>query len=410
MTYAQTAVKVEELRLPGLDGMLPGGNVKARKKVTLDYLMDAGEKVVEKYYSYVEEEYSNDQKEVLKAYYSMYSEVETILLRDVVFDERDLRDYIEIKSDLDLDERRTKVLGLYTGCLLELLTGRNEAAGLSTNIYLNGHGRKFSYLFSHARKTDKLFINNFKGRHVCYNVGSYGGYVNSMIIVNGEGVRAGDSSGKKGGNVGLCLVVNQEGISPGGGVAFQGGNVNLLILANNKGCFAGDYFLEYSYGGSFGLVLQDSNEGQDILHASSGIHANVGLFVAANNKTNHNACRPNQNEKGVVKKLVFYNNIGESHDRDNPNISPENMVRGERNIRDYVEEIVKGEAAAEEYEQIMQQYSLRKIIHLAESVTKDSSDKEIGEVAGQIYSIYESIKPKLEELKQDAIRTTNSKS
>jgi len=407
MTYAQptqTAVKVEELRLPGLDGMLPGGKVKGRDKAALECLVETYNKVSDKYRRKLEI-VTVKSKDV---YSEMYDEVKDRLLNKVEFNEDDLKGFIFMRSDQKhLQECESWALGLYSGCLLELLTERNEAAGLPTDFYFNGGGRTLNHLFSNARKAGNIFVNNVKGEYLCSDLGTSGGYAPFVIVANSTGSHVGENCFKGGGKGGLIMIVNHIGydvgmkIGSGEGHDSKGGDINLVILANNKkstscGAMVGQY------NSHIGLILVENNEGVGTGRSISQRFSSTGLVLVAKNrgayigyeigKFNDPLGIYKETQAGFIGKLVFYENKGK------------NLARLAS-----AEKIFDDPESREEYENAMQEYKLKEILDLVNTVTKKTSESDIQKIAEQINSIYKTIEPQLEELKQDAIRAnTNS--
>ncbi len=396
MTYAQSIVKLEDIRLPGLDGMLPGAKVKGREKAVLEYLVEA-EKVIREEYL---DQLKGRDRQIIKTYFQIYEKLKTDLLRDVDFSDRDILTYIDYRVETegqfktDEKDELDAFFGLYTGCLLSILTERNEEAGLPTSVYFDGKGREIPYLFYCAHKVDELIVNNLSGglhligsEATCCAIGGFGGYANHIMVVNSKGVNCLNNVGLKGGKIGTVSVINHDGDSLllsrnlAAGVAKEKGNVGMLLLS---GCNADEAIPGLAKeGGSIGMVLATHQKSSDFAQGLGRTHSNVGLAVMDEVDCNYfggvdpkNQYRTDAN----VKKLLVSNS---------PKITDLSYA---------AEEIILKDESPERWDEIMQEYNIAQLIKQLTSVTKDSSKEEIMEVASQIKAIYELTKPKLDKL------------
>ncbi len=418
----QTAVKVEELRLPGLDGMLPGAEVKGREKTALQYLVEVGNLVVNEY----KHETGNpldphDFGNQDALYNKIYKRLEEELLNGVDFKQKDMEDYILIKANRDFDDESI-ILGLYTGCLLHLLTVRNREKGERTVVHLNGEidgkPNTFDYLFLYAKQVDELVVENFEGIYVCGEVASCGGKADLVALIScGDfGVGAGiayngevdrlvvaDCSGdlnslKTGayGKIGSAILIGNFGNDHSDGVgqnlaeegeaglimavgAFdrkpvlpgvgKDGSVD-LIIATGANCSEGynpknagliyleDIILEYQ------LISTNQLMPIEALHLG-----NINTVVASNCKADSVL-----EDKNNVKYLVSHNN-------------------------DTCDIFLRSEAEEKmEYERIRKEYGIGSMLKLANTVMRSASTEEILKLTKKIHEIYESVKPKLKEL------------
>ncbi len=383
----QTAVKVEELRLPGLDGMLPGADVKGREKTALEYLV-AAENVVMKDYHNKEGIMPEDLGPI---YLQIYERVKAELLKNVNFTETDLLDYLEFKLETDGQNKRNGVyesgttLGLYTGCLLSLLTERNEEAGLPTSFYFDGKGKAFPFLFMGAHKVDELIVNNVNGFAIYSALGVNGGYANHIMMVNSTGMISADFIGVKGGNIGTISVINHNGASCvgslAGGIGSDNGNVGMVLLSGCKGDTVVP--IQAERGGKLGLVLVTHHKGDDIARDLGTYEGNVGLAVMnkIEGKDIGLRCHRTKAEtKANVKKLLISN------------------PREHRKPYNEADELVFKDESPERWDEVVQEYNIAQLIKQLTSITKDSTKEEIMEVASQIRAIYELNKPKLDKL------------
>ncbi len=382
--YTQPTVKVEELRMPGLDGMLPGANVKAREKKVLEYLI-AAEKVVRRDYP------NKYYKEFIgQLYPTIYDRVKNDLLRDVEYDEDDLSDYILARSGHNnISDIVDYSLALYTGCLLDLLTERYEAAGKPTTFYFDGRGKEFNYLFMGAQKVDGLIVNNFTGYDLCTSIGTNGGYANNVMLVNCSGGRHGSTMGVDKGNLGVVTVINHH--SDGdyaliGSAAVRSGNAGMLILSGCKGKSGLSGIARDD--GKIGLVLMTHCEFKRASPCMASDGGNIGLFILDEVKTgsvgksNHGTSDFFKYKKIPHVKRIFLSN-------------PPGEIS---TICDVEEELVFKPESPERWDEVVQEYNIAQLIKQLTSITKDSTKEEIMEVASQIRAIYELNKPKLDKL------------
>jgi hypothetical protein len=90
------------------------------------------------------------------------------------FDEKDLADYILAQCNHELNLDSSQTLGMYTGCLLELLTWINRSEGIKAHLHVNGRGNRFPYLFYMTRNADDVIVENFSGNGICEDINEVG--------------------------------------------------------------------------------------------------------------------------------------------------------------------------------------------------------------------------------------------
>ncbi len=349
----QTAVKVEELRMPGLDGMTAGREVRSRDKAALDYLVSAGKKVIAEYspeldcsvpnYSLVE-----DGK---KVYSKMYAKLRDDLLKHTKFDEATLRSYIFMMAERNYGFMEYKALGIYTGCLLSLLTERNRDQSKRTIFCINGKGHEFNYLFNHAHDIDGLIINNLKGSGICDYVATFEGKANYIVLTNVTGYSHLFFVGGKGGEIGLILAANCGISSFGDCTSDKDGRVGAVMLTD-----IGSDLL-------FGALGRDGNVGLFVLKDSMGV-PNSGFELLMN---------------AVVRKVALQNY--EDFKLSNHLITSE-LIRDD----------------PDRYQALSNDYCVERIFGLIKSISENSSEEEMETVGEQIQLIQEDIKPKLDKI------------
>lgn len=320
------------------------------------------------------------------------NKVESFLI-NTEFNEQDLREFISVKSEDILDEDKSRVRGFYTGCLLYLLTKRNRERGRKTIFHINGQGKMFDFLFSHAKMVDEVIVDNFRGNFICSEVGRYkvknksnlvmvvnctgnhiaervgsgeGSYVNSVIVANNKGDHAAAATGSHHGNVGSVIVSNNEGSLAAYNVADCGGKVDYVMVTNNKGYAAADSIA--CVDGKCDLVMIANNEGEfvarSIGHRTDRKLYGVNQVIISNAKGKDPAL-------GVhAKKLVLHKVDGFR------GVSDE----GSSGYHGDVDEIIKVENVSEEY-QIL--------IRLADSMRDMVDYREIQATAAGIDLFYQ---------------------
>ncbi len=463
----QTAVKVEELRLPGIDGMLPGGEVKGRKKKPVEYLVEGADIVLKKY--------RNDYD---KGRSILYKRVED-LLKDVKFEVADLETFVDINIDYKADLYEKAILGSYSGCLLELLTRRNRAEGKETKVYINGNWGRFDDLFYDAEQVDELVVENFKGNNICRNIGTGdNGRVNKLVVNNIDGIGTAENVGGWDGSAGLVVVANSWGKEVASNIGYNKGNVDCYVGVNNggplsahqaggKNGYVGSMFIinhkpaashlairiaseegnaeflmyvnneSHIIGshlaaekGNIGLVAAVKNKGMSIINEPGYKQGHVGLVAILENNGSLAVSEPGK-ENGNVDTILIADSKGyikqgyQEHDLHGRGAKEYFVVEndegekvltqpeGESNLNKLVlhnnrgddfaicadiSQKIEGQEAEQFYNDTIQQYKLREMAGLAESLTDESTTDEIVDVAEQLYTIYKTIQPKVKEL------------
>jgi len=255
-------------------------------------LLEVCDQVVEKY----EEMRTNCERDEIpnylvgygRLYSAMYDYVKNNFLRNVMFTEDDLRAFVITKAFSKNDESdkkiglynghdvdKTKIRpGMYSGCLLQLLTERNKKAGRNTKFYVNGQGLKFNFLFTYAKHIDEVIVDNFKGDCLCEGIASQNGSANSVAVINCKNADNENGSvghiGAHDGIVGSVIVLNHEGGYTPDHAGTCGGYANSVVVVNGSGKFIGSR--SGAFGGNLGSSLILNNEGEDIGEAIGTSH------------------------------------------------------------------------------------------------------------------------------------------
>ncbi len=394
---------LQDIRLPGLDGMLPGGNVKGREKTTLEELDEVSKVILKECSVYPLGWVDVDLSVSDTCYKRMYGKAEKIL-KDIEFDALDIDSYIFSRINIDLDPIDETNRGMFTGCLLEILTKRRRKQGLGTRFYINGHGAKFPYLFLFAKHVDELVVDGFKGSSVCSFVGSYNGSANLVAAVNCAGNSL-DRVGYQGGDCGIILAVKDSSPNLGRKIC-SAGNAGLIITTE---CLGGlMHHGTASFGGKVDLYIASKNScntdfdsgnegyiGVAIINDNFGSHIATNLLnegsaselvVIANNHEFQDIPFGKQIGYGrdhlcLIRKMVFYNNEG--------------FV--DKGGCKAVDKVTDETAAKHEYEQANKTYRFQEFVSLAQSL-KNAGDKgSAWRIIDQIQAIFGSLRGKLDE-------------
>ncbi len=428
MKYAQTALKLEELRLPGLDGMLPGADVKARGSNEFERIVKVGNQVVDEYRHYIDDLVECRCEPLDHVYDEIYERVEKELLKDVDFNQKDMEDYIFMKANGDYEDDETLILGLYTGCLLHLLTLRNREKGEKTIVHLNGGEdfTAFDHLFYYAKHVDELVVENFFGDYLCANIASYGGKADYVALI-----RCGDYSVAEGiahaGEIKTLAVIDCIGDFNSNIVA-SNGKIGSAILVGNTLCREGSDGLGCSIAnhGEAGLVMGVCGYIREPFLPSAFIDADVNLIIASK-VSSTGSCNPKAAGLIYLEDIVTERDVAWGHAEYDGNINTimvsnckadsiaervgmkgnvKKLVSHKNECKEFakdahIDNIVEGEDAAQEYERVRKEYGIAKMLELANTIIHESSTEEILKLTKQIHEIYESVKPKLEALKQE---------
>lgn len=218
-------------------------DVQARQETTLEKLVNAASKLIPEFVekSQVRTSYGRlyDFDVLLEHNYDeMYTILKEIELKDVSFTEDDLRQFIFSNANNDgagMDIRASQWLGIFTGCLLQLLTERNKEKGKETVFYVNGNGNRFDYLFFGARKIHELFVESFCGDFICNHIASHGGEADLVCGLSLKGNYSLSSIGESKGVVKQVIGISLEGDYVFTDCSNHDGHVHQMIMLDIKG-------------------------------------------------------------------------------------------------------------------------------------------------------------------------------
>lgn len=259
----------------GLEGIDEARNVRTRDPTILNRLVDLGTSLVDKHSKHMPEPDNLDELESMDGFYTnIYNEVMLALSSSeapsefksgVNFDEKDIAEFIIANSNHDLARKQAQVLGIYSGCLAQILTERNALQGKRTVIHLDGRINnklnnklsdklnddlsnriKFDYLFYFARVLDTVILENFDGEEILAHAASFGGRADTLVCSGINGYSCLMSVGNYNGRVNKAIAINIEGIGTlmnsgdNNGYVSQAIGINLRGDASLSGC-ASDY-------------------------------------------------------------------------------------------------------------------------------------------------------------------------
>lgn len=226
----------------GLDGIDEERNVQARHETTIDKLLEVSSRIIPYFAQKTQVTKFNpdyDLDYLLKGHYDeLYIRLKEIELKDISFTEDDLRGFIfsNVNTDITgMDIRASQWLGIFTGCLLQLLNERNDKEGKRTSFYINGKGNKFDFLFLGAKKIHDVFVENFSGDYICSNIASHGGEADLVCGRNLKGSHLLSSIGYLDGIAKQVIGLKLEGDYAFSGCGQIRGHVHQLITVELKG-------------------------------------------------------------------------------------------------------------------------------------------------------------------------------
>jgi hypothetical protein len=150
--------------LPGFFGIEKEREIKPVNGLIVIRLIELGNQILENYTM-------NDMISRRVSIWEYYTKVYNKIKSDApVFSEKDLDDYVISQSNHDFGPNNSLFQGIYTSCLLELLTRINQSEGKRTKVHINGKGNKFPFLFGIARTADEVIIEHFVGDSICRNM------------------------------------------------------------------------------------------------------------------------------------------------------------------------------------------------------------------------------------------------
>lgn len=168
--------------------------------------------------------------------HQFYLKLKDDLLKKTDFSENDLKGYILARTNFfEPESRKALLAGIYSGCLLQLLTERNNQKGKKTQLYVNGCGSRFDYLFAYAHKIDDVIIENFTGNNICDKLASHKGKANSVILKNITGLNICSEIAHDHGKIKQVMLLDSTGPAVLSGLGEDGGRINQVVAVRING-------------------------------------------------------------------------------------------------------------------------------------------------------------------------------
>ncbi|MBT5022785.1 hypothetical protein HOK51_07835 [Candidatus Woesearchaeota archaeon] len=142
--------------------------------------------------------------------------------------ESDLKKFIFSRLDSGLNNSENIVLGMYSGCLLDIADPES--------FVIDCGFRRFDYLFSWAKNVNNLIVKNINSLGFCEHIGEQG-KVDFIYASNIYGNAAFSSAGANKGDIGLICLDNVIGTINFMG-ASKSGNIDLVVAANSRAPFS----------------------------------------------------------------------------------------------------------------------------------------------------------------------------
>ena len=350
-----------------------------KRKHNLERLIEAGKKTIIKYKGI-------DYTKETNCHNKIYD-----YLKDLQFDEADLKAYIQTQSLREYEDEEKIILGHITGCLLQILTEKNREKGKRTRFYINGEGNKFDYLFYHASEADDLIVDNFRGEEICTSVGARG-TVRSVTVLNcEEGFNGASKIGSNEGSAELLILHNNKGHNHGM-LAGHNGKIRLLIATKNNG-----NTLTSNVGatGYADIMLLSSNEGDQPGHMAASFNGNINKIYVLNHKGD-NIVNAFCAQQGTIEKAIITNQEGKGAAESDEILEPGNLKKlilynAKRRRPSSAQECIEGKQAEEEYQKEMKQYRITELVNLSKSFSGKTPD-EMFEIVDKIKAIYDEVK------------------
>jgi len=241
------------------------------------YLIGFGESIIEHQYLTLKEREPPALmfNEIPKEIYNTIYRTAKAELPD--FTGKDIEQFIR-KADTKQDKARSKLLGMYSGCLLQILTERNREKKERTRLYFNGQGKHFSYLFSFTDKFDELIVDGFKGENICSNM-RCGNKKGILVGLNLEGDRLMHHNGEED-CISMIIAKNIKGKDYSVGANGREGEIGLILAQNISG--KGPFIYTAVTGGKAGFVFAENITGNGFMQFSGVDEGKIDLIYARN--------------------------------------------------------------------------------------------------------------------------------
>ena len=253
------------------------GREERKRKHNLEHLIEAGEKIIDEVMPGFKLKFRVETRDEMQ-------EKTGTELKDVKYNENDIKAYIYANANKELETNPARILGIYTGCLLTILTQRNKKKDKETILYINGKGNRFDYLFSHAKHFDAVVLDNFKGERICEGIARQG-KAGLIAVKNIEG-NATLYAAAHAGIMDLILAYDLKEDAPLWKIAMHGGIVGIAAARSVEG----------------NQLMWNLAEKADILGAESRIGLAIGDIITGDNPFTRTQI---PQEYGKINKLLY---------------------------------------------------------------------------------------------------------
>ncbi len=239
-------------------------------------------------------------------YLPLFQTLRESWLESVDYSWKDLSDYILESAKEKPEGAESLARGLYSGCLLHILTERNREKKRETAFSFEGEGKNFDYLFSFAQEVDTLHIKNCRGDGIAGYLGSYEGHLDQLLLTGNKGNALANGAGSYGGHAGTVLAGNNQGDWTAGWAGSESGYVDAVLVVGNQGANAAIH--AGSYQGHAGTVLVVNNKGDSAAESIGSEKGYAGVVLVLNNRGDFPA--NNVAAEGTVELMMIVNSIG----------------------------------------------------------------------------------------------------
>ncbi len=193
------------------------------EKSDLEKVLDIETEIINKYkIDKTNKDYSGEER---RAFQAVCAETQE-RVADIKITPKLLQEYIEVRENTEKNVQ-AKIRGMYSAALLELAYTKNPDG----NLYINGKGKTFNYLFYHANNIKKLTLTNMNGNFLLGYSSYKKGIVEHVTILNAEGDNILGNSGWEG-NVQYITLINLRGGYTLHNAGSFRGNLQYVTLTN----------------------------------------------------------------------------------------------------------------------------------------------------------------------------------
>ena len=187
-------------------------------------------------YNYVMSNYDLNPEYHTGHWNNLYKTIQNIIEPGLIKSNLKINDLCSFIDALEHEEppENLKLRGLYTGCILDILTKKYREKNEPCRVYINGlnkTGEKkfFPYLFYQAINVDELIVENINGDCICSHIGAHSGNAKLVIARNIKGTSTLSYAGAEKGKAGIVFGQNLSGTALLIGCGSKNGEVDALI-------------------------------------------------------------------------------------------------------------------------------------------------------------------------------------